>query len=212
MSSVTTELPIVSVTEAARAMVLDMRSAETDGDTLALRIDITGISEGGREFAYELMFEPVADVREGDELRQSADLPVLIPADSVDRLRGAVLDFAASTGLVIRNPNRPSPTMGTGPGVTVLEGSVEEKIVALLDGEINPSLAAHGGYASLQRVDGETAYITMGGGCQGCGLAALTLGEGIKAQIEDRIPEITEVIDVTNHAEGENPFFEPSTK
>jgi Fe/S biogenesis protein NfuA len=210
MSSVTTDLPIVTVTEAARTMVLDMRNAETDGDGLALRIDITGIGEGGREFAYELMFEPVADVREGDELRQSGELAVLIPADSVDRLRGATLDHTQTTGLVIRNPNRPSPTMGT--GVTVLEGSVEEKIVALLDGEINPSLAAHGGFASLQRVEGETAFITMGGGCQGCGLAALTLGEGIKAQIEDRIPEIREVIDVTNHAEGENPFFEASTK
>jgi Fe/S biogenesis protein NfuA len=210
MSSVTTELPIVTVTEAARTMVLDMRSAETDGDGLALRIDITGISEDGREFAYELMFEPVADVRDGDELRQSGDLPVLIPADSVERLRGATLDFTQAAGLVIRNPNRPSPTMGT--GITVLEGSVEEKIVALLDGEINPSLAAHGGFASLQRVEGDTAFITMGGGCQGCGLAALTLGEGIKAQIEDRIPEIREVVDVTNHAAGENPFFEPSTK
>ncbi|MCU1377472.1 MAG: thioredoxin-like protein [Acidimicrobiales bacterium] len=210
MSSVTTELPIVTVTEAARTMVLDMRSAETDGDGLALRIDITGIGEGGREFAYELMFEPVVDVREGDELRQSGELPVLIPADSIDRLRGATLDFTQATGLVIRNPNRPSPTMGS--GLTVLEGSVEEKIVALLDGEINPSLAAHGGFANLQKVEGDTAFITMGGGCQGCGLAALTLGEGIKAQIEDRIPEIREVIDVTNHAAGENPFFEPSTK
>jgi Fe/S biogenesis protein NfuA len=210
MSTVSTELPIVSVTEAARNAVLDMRSAETDGEGLALRIDVTGISEGGREFAYELMFEPIADAREGDEVRQSGDLAVMIPAASVTDLRGAVLDFTPATGLVIRNPNRPSPTMGS--GLTVLEGSVEEKIVALLDGEINPSLAAHGGFASLQRVEGATAYITMGGGCQGCGLAALTLGEGIKAQIEERIPEITEVIDVTNHAEGENPFFEASAK
>jgi Fe/S biogenesis protein NfuA len=210
MSTVSTELPIVTVTEAARNMVLDMRSAETDGASLALRIDVTGISEGGREFAYELMFEPIAEVREGDELRESGDLMVMIPAASVTDLRGAVLDYTPATGLVIRNPNRPSPVMSS--GTVVLEGSVEEKIVALLDGEINPSLAAHGGFASLQRVDGSTAYITMGGGCQGCGLAALTLGEGIKAQIEERIPEITEVIDVTNHAEGENPFFEASSK
>jgi Fe/S biogenesis protein NfuA len=210
MSTVDTERPIVTVTEAARSAVLEMRSAETDGESLALRIDVSGISEGGREFAYELMFEPIAEAREGDELRQSGELAVLIPAASVADLRGAVLDHAATTGLVIRNPNRPSPAMPN--HTVVLEGSVEEKIVALLDGEINPSLAAHGGYATLQRVEDATAYITMGGGCQGCGLAALTLGEGIKAQIEDRIPEITEVIDVTNHADGENPFYEASAK
>ena len=210
MSTVSTERPIVTVTEAARTTVLDMRNAETDGASLALRIDVSGISEGGREFAYELMFEPIAEAREGDELHHSGELAVLIRAASVNDLRGAVLDHAAATGLVIRNPNRPSPAMPS--HTVVLEGSVEEKIVALLDGEINPSLAAHGGFASLQRVEGATAFITMGGGCQGCGLAALTLGEGIKAQIEERIPEITEVIDVTNHADGENPFYEASAK
>ena len=203
-------LPIVTVTEAARSSVLEMRAAETDGDALALRIDVTGVGEAGREYAYELMFEPIAEAREGDELRHAGDLAVLIPADSVDRLRGATLDYAPDTGLVIRNPNRPSPTIA--PSTVVLEGSVEEKIVTLLDGEINPSLAAHGGYARLERVEGDVAYITMGGGCQGCGLAALTLSEGIKAQVEDRIPEIREVVDVTNHAEGENPFYEASAK
>ena len=94
----------------------------------------------------------------------------------------------------------------------MLEGSVEEKITMLLDGEINPSLAMHGGFAQLERVEGDVAYVLMGGGCQGCGLAKLTLTEGIKATIEDRIPEIREVIDVTDHAMGENPFFEASAK
>jgi Fe/S biogenesis protein NfuA len=78
--------------------------------------------------------------------------------------------------------------------------------------EINPSLAMHGGYAKLERVEGDTAYVIMGGGCQGCGLAALTLTEGIKAQIENRIPEIREVVDVTDHAAGDNPFYEASAK
>jgi Fe/S biogenesis protein NfuA len=203
-------MSIVIVTEAARRLVLDMRAGEPDGDDLALRIDVTGIGEGGREFAYELMFEPVADAREGDEVATSGDLPVLIPADSVDRLRGATLDHTDDAGLVIRNPNRPSPTISAGP--VELSGTVEEKLQTLLDHEINPSLAMHGGFAGLDRVEGDVAYITMGGGCQGCGLAKLTLADGIKATIEDRIPEIREVIDVTDHASGENPFFEAAAK
>jgi Fe/S biogenesis protein NfuA len=203
-------MSILTVTEAARRLVLDMRAGEPDGDGLALRIDVTGIGEGGREFAYELMFEPVADAREGDDVGQSGDLPVLIPADAVDKLRGATLDHTEDAGLVIRNPNRPSPTISAGP--VELSGTVEEKLQTLLDQEINPSLAMHGGFAGLDRVEGDVAYITMGGGCQGCGLAKLTLADGIKATIEDRIPEIREVIDVTDHASGENPFFEAAAK
>jgi Fe/S biogenesis protein NfuA len=210
MSSVTTELPIITVTEAARRIVLDMRTGEADGEGLALRIDVTGIGEGGREYAYELLFEPVADAREGDEVRVSGELPVLIPLDAVDKLRGATLDHTDAAGLVIRNPNRPSPTIKA--SAVVLEGSVEEKITILLDGEINPSLAMHGGFAQLQRIEDDTAYVIMGGGCQGCGLAQLTLTEGIKATIENRIPEIREVVDVTDHASGENPFYEAAAK
>jgi Fe/S biogenesis protein NfuA len=210
MSTVSTELPIINVTEAARQQVLNMRAVEPDGDELALRIDVTGIGAGGREYSYDLMFEPIAAASPGDELRFSGDLPVLVPAASIDKLRGATLDHVEPTGLVIRNPNRPSPTIQH--AVDVLDGSVEEKLVTLLDGEINPSLATHGGFARLERIEGDVAYITMGGGCQGCGLAKLTLTEGIKATIEDRIPEIREVVDVTDHAAGENPFFEPSAK
>jgi Fe/S biogenesis protein NfuA len=125
-------------------------------------------------------------------------------------LRGATLDHDGPTGLVLRNPNRPSPTIGG--GNTHLEGTVEHRLQTLLDGEINPSLAMHGGFAQLQRVEGDVAYVIMGGGCQGCGLAQLTLTEGIKATIEDRIPEIREVIDVTDHASGENPFYEAAAK
>jgi Fe/S biogenesis protein NfuA len=85
---------------------------------------------------------------------------------------------------------------------------VEEKLTTLLDGEINPSLAMHGGFAELVRLDADVAYITMGGGCQGCGLAKVTLSDGIKATIVERIPEIREVVDLTDHASGANPFFD----
>jgi Fe/S biogenesis protein NfuA len=201
----------IVLTEAAREFLLDLRKGEPDGDDLALRIDVVGLGQGGHEYAYELLFEPVAAAEPEDDLDRTAGIPVLVPSSSVDKLRGATLDHDGPTGLVLRNPNRPSPAIEHNAGV-VLEGSVEEKLITLLDGEINPSLAVHGGYAALQRVEGDIAFITMGGGCQGCGLAQLTLTEGIKATIEDRIPEITQVVDVTDHAAGESPFFEASTK
>lgn len=201
------ERPIITVTEAARAVVGAMRAAEPDGDELALRVSVIGLGEGGHEYAYELVFDPIADAKPDDELHWSAELPVIVPEDSVDKLWGAVLDNVEPTGLVIRNPNRPRPEAST-PEEIELTGSPEEKLRSLLAAEINPSLAMHGGFADVDRVEGDIAYITMGGGCQGCGLAALTLTEGIKATIEKRIPEITEVVDVTDHASGANPFYE----
>jgi len=186
-----------------------MRKTEPDADSLALKIEILGST--GTEFTYDLTFESVdaVDAAAGDELDTSTELPVLVPAASVQDLAGSTLDHVEPTGLVIRNPNRPAPKALTDDELSQA-GSVEEKIALLLDGEINPSLAMHGGYARLERVEGDVAYITMGGGCQGCGLAQVTLSEGIRAQIEQRIPEIRQVVDETDHASGENPFYDPS--
>ena len=202
-------MPIVTVTDAARGVLEDLRRNEPDADGLALRIDVTGVADSGREYAYDLFFAPVAEAGPDDDVSDSGGLPVFVAASSIDRLRGSTLDHADTTGLVIRNPNRPSPSIEHH-GEVELSGTVEERIQQLMDGEINPSLAAHGGFATLERVEGDVAYITMGGGCQGCGLARVTLSEGIKTTIEERIPEITQVVDLTDHAAGDNPFFEPS--
>lgn len=200
---------MLNVTDAARREILDMRRIEPDPDTLALRVEIVGNT--GSEFTYDLTFEPVDNAGDGDELDTSGELPVLVPAASVEDLAGSTLDHVEPTGLIIRNPNRPRPKVLTHEELELV-GSVDEKIKMLLDVEINPSLAMHGGYAELDRVEGDTAFVIMGGGCQGCGLAQLTLTEGIKAQIENRIPEIREVVDVTDHASGSNPFYEASAK
>jgi len=203
---------LITVTDAARAVILEARAAEPEGDALALQIEVVG--EGATDYLYELTFAPIDDAVSDDALGYSEDLAVLVPETSVPRLRGATLDHIEPTGLVLRNPNRPRPSTPSAPVIEKvdLEGSVEERLQQLLDGEINPMLAAHGGFAAVERVEGEIAYMIMGGGCQGCGLAQLTLTEGIKATVEDRIPEIREVIDVTDHAAGDNPFYQPNAK
>ena len=207
-----TERSLITVTDAARAMILETLAAEPDNGGLALQVEVVG--EGATDYLYELTFAPLTEAGAEDALGYSEALAVLVPGTSVAKLRGATLDHIDPTGLVLRNPNRPRPSVPsatTGEKV-VLEGGVEERLQQLLDGEINPMLAAHGGFAAVDRVEGETAYMIMGGGCQGCGLAQLTLTEGIKATVEDRIPEITEVIDVTDHAAGDNPFYQPDSK
>ena len=197
---------ILEVTEAAIEQVLTLRAAEDDGDTLALRVEITGVA--GVEFTYDLSFDPVADadVAAGDSLVHQGGLPVIVPADSIDRLRGATLDLPrnASEGLVMRNPNRPNPLAGI---ELELSGDVSERINQLLDQSVNPALAAHGGFAKLEGIKDDAAYVTMGGGCQGCAVSAVTLREGIEAAILEAIPEITSVVDATDHTAGDNPFY-----
>ena len=138
-------------------------------------------------------------------------MPVAVALDSVENLRGAVLDLSGDgtgPGLVMRNPNVPSPTMPGGDLDDIdLQGTPEEKVRQLLNERINPSIASHGGVATLIAVDGEVAQLELGGGCQGCGLAAVTLRQGIETAILAAIPEITEVVDVTDHALGTNPFY-----
>lgn len=90
--------------------------------------------------------------------------------------------------------------------------SVEQRIKIILDDEINPAVSSHGGAVKLIKVDGDTAYIEMAGGCQGCGMSAVTLKNGIEAAILDRIPEISEIVDATDHESGENPFYKSTVE
>ena len=198
--------PVFSITEAALAKVSEIRAAEDDPESLCLWIEVTGAN--GVDYTYDLSFETIADLEPTDHQEPvGTDLIVAIPAGSVDQLRGATLDLPAAAGqggLVLRNPNRPNPLAGVDLELT---GDLAEKITQLLDQSINPSLASHGGFASLVGVDGSRVFLKMGGGCQGCSMSAATLVEGIQVAIKEALPEVTEIIDATDHSAGENPFY-----
>jgi Fe/S biogenesis protein NfuA len=198
--------PVVTITGDALAKILELRAAEDDPDTLGLRIEVTGVR--GPDFTYDLAFEPLAEADEDDLVYRAGDLPVMVPDASIEDLRGATLDLPRHTdqgGLVLRNPNRPrTPQLGD---PIELTGTPEEKVRQLLDQQINPAIAMHGGYAELNKVEDSTAFITMGGGCQGCALSAMTLRQGIETAILTTVPEITDVVDLTDHGAGENPFY-----
>ncbi len=194
---------VLTVTESAIAKILELRQSEEEPEGLALRVAVTGVR--GPEYTYDLTFEALTEATETDLVSRQGELPVLVPADSMDALAGATLDLPdGQSGLVLRNPNRPDPLAGVD---LDLQGTTAEKVQQLLEQQINPGLAAHGGYAELKGVDGDKVYVTMGGGCQGCAVSAMTLREGIAASITSAIPEITEVVDVTDHTAGENPYY-----
>ncbi len=204
--STSTTDEVMIVTDAAREVVFDIRAKEDDGDALGLRVEVVGST--GVDYTYDLSLEPLAEAAEDDHLHEAAGLTVIIPANSVDAMRGSTLDLpaiAGQGGLVIRNPNRPSALGDLGD--LELTGDAANKVQILLSERINPALAAHGGYAELVRVEDDKAYVTMGGGCQGCAMSAATLREGITKAILDAIPEISEVLDTTDHGLGENPYY-----
>jgi Fe/S biogenesis protein NfuA len=196
---------VVEITPPALEQIMALRDQETLDD-LHLGLRISGVGPNG--FIYETAFLRAADIGGDDHVEQHEDLPVAIPADSLDNLRGAVLDLAgdpATPGLVLRNPNAATPPITE--GEVELDGSIEERVQQLIELYINPAIASHGGFVTLSEVDGDRALVELGGGCQGCGLAAMTLRQGIESSIKHHVPEIVEVVDVTDHAAGENPFF-----
>lgn len=89
------------------------------------------------------------------------------------------------------------------------EADIRKKVQDLLEREINPALGMHGGWVELIDVRKNSVYLRLGGGCQGCGAADVTLKQGIEKSIREKIPEVGEVLDTTDHAAGRNPYYQP---
>jgi len=207
---------VLNLTEIARQKVLRVRAAETEPEKLALWLEIAGVANG--KYKYDMYFQPMDYAGPTDVVQRHDDLSVVIPAFSIDKVRGATLDVAGDPiegGLVLDNPNSPSPAVGAaaaGRPPADLTGDVAQRVLQVLDSQINPSIASHGGHAELVAVEENTAYLRLSGGCQGCGMASVTLSQGIEVVIKESVPEITRVVDVTDHASGENPYFESAKK
>ena len=93
-----------------------------------------------------------------------------------------------------------------------LTGTIEERVAQVIDRVVNPAIAMHGGRADLVAVEDDTVYVQLSGGCQGCGLATVTLTQGIEVSLKEAVPEIERVVDVTDHAAGSNPYYQPAKK
>ena len=115
---------------------------------------------------------------------------------------GAIMEHFAAGEPVILDEDRPLPK----PGLETADGKA---IQALLEQRINPQVASHGGRISLVDVQDDTAYIRLEGGCQGCGMADVTLKQGVTKEIQALVPGIRTVLDVTDHAGGTNPYHQP---
>jgi len=194
---------IVEITDSALEMIRDLRASESDAESLGLRLAIA--SAPGEDFRYDLSFEEFLTAAFTDEVRTIGDIKVIVPADSVEFLQGAVLDHNEAQGLVIRNPNRPAAPMIEG---LTSDDELSAEVEAVLASDVNPALAGHGGFVTYVGHDGEgMAYLTMGGGCHGCSMSKATMLDGVQTMLVEAVPAITGVRDLTDHSTGSNPYY-----
>jgi len=141
--------------------------------------------------------------------------------NDVDKLSGTTIDVEGdqTTGSLTivhqKQPlaSSPSPAVAAAAGPTPdLTGDVAQRIQRVMNEQINPGIASHDGHAELVAVEDSTAYVRLSGGCQGCAMAPVTLTQGIEVAMTAAAPEITRVVDVTEHANGTNPYYEESKK
>ena len=175
--------PIIELTAAAHAKLLELRDEEPEQERLGLRLEI--VSQPGQDFQYDLSFDVVTKAAFTDEVRNHDGLRVIIPAKDIENVRGATLDFDDRGGLVLRNPNRPAMPRPEG---LVHGDELSAEIESLISSEVNPALAAHGGFVTFVGHDGEgTAYLTMGGGCHGCSMSKMTMLDGVQTMLVEQI-------------------------
>jgi len=156
-----------------------------------------------RKANYSIQFIELSDTPAENISIDFENIPVLVSKEVIPYLEGTEVDLNDKGELEAFNPNM---------SITEISGSVEEQIQHVLDEEVNPMVASHGGVVSLLEVKDHNVYLEFGGGCQGCGMIDVTLKQGVEVMIKAQIPEIEAIYDVTDHAGGTNPYYQPSAK
>lgn len=177
-----------------------------DGNDEKTALRISARPAGPERFSYNMKLigsnERVAE----DIVLENDGVVICLDPSSAESLDGASIDFVDTEGEIgfkFDNPNKPRSISSS----SELEGSMEEKVKQILESDLNPALASHGGWINLVKVEDNRVYVTLAGGCQGCGMANMTIKNGVEARLKELIPEIEEVIDVTDHGSGTNPRY-----
>lgn len=181
--------------------------AERKHGPMAVRVILHGRLPGGG-FKSEFQLVAIEDKQEEDIMQDMGVFPVFLDPATAESIKGAKVDFDEnkySAGFHILYPEQ----IADNPQAVRKdwEDPIAIAVQAAIDKEVNPVLANHGGWVSLLDVKADSAFIEMGGGCQGCGLSEATLKQGIQKIIQTNVPEILKVLDVTDHAEGKNPYY-----
>ena len=191
---------MLTFTDKARERVLAFLKEEQE--SVVLRVAVQQGSPLVPE--YELTLVDEADRQDGDAVIDGGGFTVYVDESSAEKLEGATVDWVENMyggGFQVENPN-------VQPSGNAADGELAEKVAQVIETHINPAVAMHGGRVKLVDVRDNTVYVQLAGGCQGCGMAAVTLKHGIERMLREAFPEIEDVIDVTDHLSGSSPYYE----
>jgi Fe/S biogenesis protein NfuA len=189
---------MIKVTEVAQEKIMEAIDNYKDP---VIGIRVLANARSPFKVDYALAFVPEDGDKHNDEVIKFDNFSIYIDVENKKYFEGVTLDYQDSLQgggfTFVDVPKVPKEFKGT----------LAEKIIQVIDDQINPQISDHGGYVSLIDVKGTEVIIQMGGGCQGCGMANVTLKNGIEVALKEAIPEITAVYDVTDHANGKNPYY-----
>ncbi len=168
-----------------------------------LRLQILGRAEGQFQHVLSLV-EDGAQIEDDIVVETDDGIRVFVERMNAKYLDGVEINYAdkgpGRTGLEFSNPN------------PLWMDEREELVQRIFDEQVNPAIAAHGGIVNLLAVDGDTAYVQFGGGCQGCGMVNVTLQQGVEVAVKELVPSIEHIVDATDHQSGTNPYYQPAKK
>ncbi|HEY5599070.1 MAG TPA: NifU family protein [Candidatus Manganitrophaceae bacterium] len=203
---------MIEITDIAKKRILALKQDQEERQEKkveGLRLIVTGMApnvEYGLAFVEEGKKEP------GEVVVETDGIKVFMEEKHRSFLEEVKIDFINNlerNGFKVDNPKVVLPTPEIPKSPPDLESPLAKAVQKVIETEINPAVRSHGGYITLIDVKEQIVYIQMGGGCQGCGMASVTLKQGVVTAIRKAVPEIVEVLDATDHAGGKNPYFTP---
>jgi len=188
---------MITLTEAAQEKIAEFVK-EAGEECRGVRVRAARV--GKYTFRYQIHLVRDEDIEENDSTLDLDGFAVVVDPQSDEWMDGSTVDFLtldSGSGFQIDNPAA-APTW---------DDPVAQKVQKVIDEKVTPVVGSHGGWVELDRVDGDTAYVHLGGGCQGCSSASFTLSQGIEAAITQEVAEIEHVVDETDHGAGDQPFY-----
>jgi Fe/S biogenesis protein NfuA len=186
---------LLTMTPAAREKIDGVREFN-DFPEAVLRIRI--VAREGPRFRYEIALEDPRDRTDEDLVVDLDGLSVTLDPVTAADLTGSIVDLDAEItggGLRIDNPNEG------------WQDPLAKAVQEVLDRQINPGVGSHGGMVTLVEVRDGAAYLRFGGGCQGCAAVDVTLKHGVETAIRAAVPQVTAIVDATDHDAGTNPYY-----
>ena len=200
---------MIQLTDTARAKIQSLVDADVVRDP-ALRIGLRpgedGQSPVGRE--YDISLVEREDKQKTEIAINLEGIRVLLNLDTSNLLSGATIDWMEDAGgFRVETPRPVRTATVTATGTAGASGPLAERVQLLFDEMVNPRIASHGGAVELVDVADDVIYVRMMGGCQGCAASAMTLRQGIERMVREEIPEVREIVDITDHDAGANPYY-----